>query len=262
MDLHSQWSPRLDELVEETALAINLNGISHAVMMVTPHELDDFAIGFLFAEGIIHANHDVHDLQLRDAPQGLVLEVTLANRCLARLGERKRRLAGATGCGICGVEAIEQAMPCLAPLPVRPLPEAVHLADLRARISPWQQRGQQSGALHAALAMNARGEITACREDIGRHNALDKLIGMQLRQGRRDDTLIITSRCGSELIHKAVRFGAANLISLASPSRLAAHLALEHNLNLIHLPRIDPPVCYTRAGSSRPTGEHHVQSYR
>lgn len=198
--------PRLDELVEEVAVSVNINGINHAVMMATPDDLDDFAIGFLFGEGIIGGNHDVHDIQSTPSEHGIVLDVTIANRCLAVLGQRKRRLAGASGCGICG-------------------------------------------------------EILACREDIGRHNALDKLIGMQLRQPVQAATLVITSRCGSELIHKAVQFGAAHLISLASPSQLAVRLALKYNLTLIHVPRSDAPVCYASPRAQDHVGDSHVQSY-
>lgn len=251
--------PRLDELVEEVAVSININGINHAVMMATPDDLDDFAIGFLHGEGIIHGNHDVHDIQALCSEQGVVLDVTVANRCLAELGQRKRRLAGASGCGICGVEAIEHALPALTPVSPKAPPEAGLLLNLRERIAPWQRKGRLSGALHAALALDEGGEILACREDIGRHNALDKLIGMQLRQGRRCPTLVITSRCGSELIHKAVQFGAAHLISLASPSQLAVRLALKYHLNLIHVPRFDAPVYYT--GAPNQIGEPHVQPY-
>lgn len=261
MDPLIPWLPKLNELVEEAAVSVNINGINHAVMMVTPDDLDDFAIGFLFGEGIIQGNHDVHDIQITASEYGFVLDVTIANRCLAALSQRKRRLTGTTGCGICGVEAIEHALPALTPLAPLVPPATASLAGLRERIAPWQSKARQSGALHAALALDALGEIVACREDIGRHNALDKLIGMQLRQQTPSHTLVITSRCGSELIHKAVQFGAAHLISLASPSQLAVRLALKYNLNLIHVPRFDAPVCYSHARPSDQIGEANVPSY-
>lgn len=106
--------PSLDHLVEEVAVAININGINHAVMMATPDDLDDFAVGFLFGEGIIRHNHEVHDIEIVPAEQGIVLDVTIANRSLAALTEHKRRLTGVTGCGICGVAAVEQALPALS----------------------------------------------------------------------------------------------------------------------------------------------------
>ncbi len=124
--------PSLDHLVEEVAVAININGINHAVMMATPDDLDDFAVGFLFGEGIIRHNHEVHDIQVAPAEQGIVLDVTIANRSLAALTEHKRRL---TGCGICGVAAVEQALPALSVLPLTPPLDGALLAGLRAQIT-------------------------------------------------------------------------------------------------------------------------------
>lgn len=219
-------SPALDHLVEEVAVAININGINHAVMMATPDDLDDFAVGFLFGEGIIRHNHEVHDIQIGSAEQGMVLDITIANRSLAALAQHKRRLTGATGCGICGVAAVEQAQPALPVLPLTP-------------------------------PLDAEGRILHCREDIGRHNALDKLIGLLLRRHSACDTLVVTSRCGSELVQKAARFGARHLICLASPSQLAVRLALKYNLNVVHIPKFDAPVCYSSYRPADPIGECH-----
>lgn len=249
--------PSLDHLVEEVAVAININGINHAVMMATPDDLDDFAVGFLFGEGIIRHNHEVHDIQVAPAEQGIVLDVTIANRSLAALAENKRRLTGATGCG---VAAVEQALPALPVLPLTPPLDGALLAGLRPQIAQWQLKGQQHGALHAALALDAEGRILHCREDIGRHNALDKLIGLLLRQQSACDTLVVTSRCGSELVQKAVRFGARHLICLASPSQLAVRLALKYNLNVVHIPKFDAPVSYSSYRQADPIGECH-ESY-
>lgn len=245
--------PSLDHLVEEVAVAININGINHAVMMATPDDLDDFAVGFLFGEGIIRHNHEVHDIQVAPAEQGIVLDVTIANRSLAALSEHKCRLTGVTGCGICGVAAVEQALPALPVLPLTPPLDGVLLAGLRAQIAQWQLKGQQHGALHAALALGAEGQILHCREDIGRHNALDKLIGLLLRQQSACDPLVVTSRCGSELVQKAAR----HLICLASPSQLAVRLALKYNLNVVHIPKFDAPVSYSSYRPAAPIGECH-----
>jgi FdhD protein len=255
--VNSHPLPALDHLVEEVAVSININGINHAVMMATPDDLDDFAIGFLFCESIIAHNHDVHDIRVTPAELGFVLDVTIANRCLARLQQRRRRLTGATGCGICGVEAVEQAFPELRPLPLTPPLDAGLLAGLRPQIAQWQLKAQQYGAIHAALALDEQGQILHCREDIGRHNALDKLIGLLLRQQLACDTLVVTSRCGSELIQKAVLFGARHLVCLASPSQLAVRLALKYNLNVVHIPKFDAPVCYSSHHPSSPIGESH-----
>ncbi|CAJ1823502.1 formate dehydrogenase accessory sulfurtransferase FdhD [Aeromonas veronii] len=250
----------LDHLVEEVAVSININGINHAVMMATPDDLDDFAVGFLFCESIIRHNHDVHDIRVYPAEHGFVLNVTIANRCLAQLQLRRRSLTGATGCGICGVEAVEQAFPPLPALPPTPPLDGALLAGLRAQIARWQLKGQHSGALHAALALDEQGQILHCREDIGRHNALDKLIGLLLRQQSACDTLVVTSRCGSELVQKAAHFGARHLICLASPSQLAVRLALKYNLNVVHIPKFDAPVSYSSYRPAAPIGECH-ESY-
>lgn len=252
--------PSLDHLVEEVAVSININGINHAVMMATPDDLDDFAIGFLFCESIIRHNHDVHDIRVSPAEHGFVLDVTIANRCLAQLQLRRRRLTGATGCGICGVEAVEQAFPPLPALPLTPPLDVALLVELRPQIAQWQLKGQHSGALHAALALDEQGRILHCREDIGRHNALDKLIGLLLRQPQACDTLVVTSRCGSELVQKAALFGARHLVCLASPSQLAVRLALKYNLNVVHIPKFDAPVSYSSYRPADPIGECH-ESY-
>lgn len=132
--------PSLDHLVEEVAVAININGINHAVMMATPDDLDDFAVGFLFGEGIIRHNHEVHDIQVAPAEQGIVLDVTIANRSLAALAENKRRLTGVTGCGICGVAAVEQALPALPVLPLTPPLDGALLAGLRPQMPSGSSR--------------------------------------------------------------------------------------------------------------------------
>jgi len=250
MNAAYKWLPPIEHLVEEAAAAISINGINYAVMMVTPDNIEDFAIGFLFSEAIIQHDHDVHDIQITPSDNGFIIEVTISNRCLYALNSKKRRLVGATGCGICGVEAIEHALPQLSILPItRPI-DITDVESLKQRITDSQIKAQQSGAIHAALGLTAQGDIVACREDIGRHNALDKLIGMLLRQTTTTqetscNTLLITSRCSSELIHKAVLFGANNLISLDSPSQLAVKLALQYNLNIIHIPKYSAPIYYS-----------------
>lgn len=249
----SQYSPkaaqqpntRYSHLVEEVAAAINLNGISYAVMMITPDHFEDFVIGFLFAEGIISQDQEVHEIDITPVQDGVMLDVTLANRCFIALKQRKRRLVGATGCGICGVEALGHALPDLPPLPACAPLVLEQVDSLKQQIHTHQLKAQRSGAIHAAFALDEVGNILECREDIGRHNALDKLIGALLRQKRSAKALLMTSRCSSELIQKAVRYGANHLISLASPSQLAVKLALKYQLNLVHIPKFDPPIHYS-----------------
>ena len=203
-------------LAEECALAIDYNGLNHAVMMVSPTDLEDFIRGFSLSNGLLQSIEEIYDIHL-------------------------------DGTG----EALEQALPGLAPLPARALPPATHLDDLRARIAEAQQRARGTGALHAALFVDERGEPRLCREDIGRHNALDKLIGAlsAARLPAHAGFAVVTSRCSLELIHKAVRAGIGTLVSLSAPTALTVDWARRHGLNLIHLPHHSAPRVYSPAPS-------------
>lgn len=236
-------------LAEEVALAIAYNGISQAVMLVTPTDLEDFIVGFSLGSGIIIDATDIYDLQLTGAGSAQYAQVTIANRAFWNLKQQRRQMAGTSGCGLCGVEAVEQALPDLKVLPGAPLPPIEWLDGLRQRISAFQPLGQYSGAVHAAVFMNASGELLLGREDIGRHNALDKLIGGLIRQkiSTEGGLAIVTSRCSLELIQKVLRAGIQTLVSLSAPTGLAVQWARRHNLNLIHLPQKSAPRVYSPA---------------
>ena len=236
-------------LAEEVALAIAYNGISQAVMLVTPTDLEDFIVGFSLGSGIIEDATDIYDLQLTGAGSAQYAQVTIANRAFWNLKQQRRQMAGTSGCGLCGVEAVEQALPDLKVLPGAPLPPIEWLDGLRQRISAFQPLGQYCGAVHAAVFMNASGELLLGREDIGRHNALDKLIGGLIRQkiSTVGGLAIVTSRCSLELIQKVLRAGIQTLVSLSAPTGLAVQWARRHNLNLIHLPQKNAPRVYSPA---------------
>jgi FdhD protein len=236
-------------LAEEVALAIAYNGISQAVMLVTPTDLEDFIVGFSLGSGIIEDATDIYDLQLTGAGSAQYAQVTIANRAFWNLKQQRRQMAGTSGCGLCGVEAVEQALPELKVLPGAPLPPIAWLDGLRQRISAFQPLGQYCGAVHAAVFMNASGELLLGREDIGRHNALDKLIGGLIRQkiSTNGGLAIVTSRCSLELIQKVLRAGIQTLVSLSAPTGLAVQWARRHNLNLIHLPQKSAPRVYSPA---------------
>ena len=185
--------------------------------------------------------------------------MTIANRAFWNLKQQRRQLAGTSGCGLCGVEAVEQALPDLKVLPGAPLPPVEWLDGLRQRIGAFQPLGQHCGAVHAAVFMNDKGELLLGREDIGRHNALDKLIGGLIRQKipTAGGLAIVTSRCSLELIQKVLRAGIQTLVSLSSPTGLAVQWARRHNLNLIHLPQ---KKC--AAGLQPSVGESSVSQHR
>ena len=236
-------------LAEEVALAIAFNGINQAVMLVTPTDLEDFIVGFSLGSGIIQDPSDISDLKLSGTGSAQYAQVEIASRAFWNLKQQRRQLAGTSGCGLCGVEAVEQALPDLNVLPGAPLPPAQWLDGLRQRISAFQPLGQHCGAVHAAVYMDAKGQLLMGREDIGRHNALDKLIGALVRQhiDLSGGAAIVTSRCSLELIQKVLRAGIQTLISLSSPTGLALQWARRHNLNLIHLPQKSAPRVYSPA---------------
>jgi FdhD protein len=244
-----ECSTRPVELAEECALAIAYNGISQAVMMLTPADLEDFVIGFSLSSGIVERLEDIYDIRLDGSGSGRQASVEIASRAFWRLKQQRRQIPGTSSCGLCGVEALEQALPQLSSLPPAPLPPSEWLHDLRERIAQFQPLGRNCGAVHAALFMDASGEIRLGREDIGRHNALDKLIGALAREGATvaGCVAIVTSRCSLELIHKVQRAGIPTLVSLSSPTGLAAQWAQRHNLNLIHLPQHSAPRVYSPA---------------
>lgn len=246
--------PQLEpvELAEECALAIAYNGLSQAVMMVSPIDLEDFVVGFSLGSGIVESVQDIYDIRIGGTGSGRHAEVEIANRAFWKLKQQRRQLPGNASCGLCGVEALEQALPQLPVMPVAALPPAHWLQDLRQRIDGFQPLGQSCGAVHAALFINARGELLLSREDIGRHNALDKLIGALKRNGHEvaGGVAVVTSRCSLELIHKVQRAGIPTLVSLSAPTSLAASWARQHNLNLIHLPRNGPPRVYSPANAA------------
>lgn len=247
-NLAREESARAD-LAEEVALAIAFNGISQAVMLVSPTDLEDFVVGFSLASGIITSPDEIYDVKLSGCGSAHQAEVEIASRAFWNLKQQRRHMAGSSGCGLCGVEAVEQALPKLNVLPGAPLPPIEWLDGLRQRIGEFQPLGRHCGAVHAAVFMDDHGQLLLGREDIGRHNALDKLIGALIRQeiSTTGGTAIVTSRCSLELIQKVLRAGIQTLISLSSPTGLALQWARRHNLNLIHLPQHSAPRVYSPA---------------
>jgi FdhD protein len=234
-------------LASELALAITYNGLSQAVMMVSPGNIEDFIRGFSVSNDIVEDISEIYDIRLSHFDQACQADVQISNRAFWELKDHRRQLAGTSGCGLCGVEALEQALPQLDILHPAALPPSEHFKDLRERIEDAQIMGKSSGALHAALYFDTNGASLFCREDIGRHNALDKLIGAMLHENINfhNGFVVVTSRCSLELIHKAVRAKIGTLVSLSAPTALTVHWALKHRLNLIHVPHRSAPRIYS-----------------
>ena len=235
-------------LVEEIPLAISVNGIAYAVMMVTPVQIDAFVVGFARSEGIIEHINEVRDIVTQKAHSSmgidsLSVDLVISPRRLAQFKQRKQTHLGATGCGLCGIESLAQAMPELPLLPASDPIQLSILTPLRQQLNKFQILGNQTGAVHAALLMSPTGDPIICMEDIGRHNALDKIIGYALQHNiaLHNHSVLMSSRCSTELVQKAVRVGLSRLIHFASPSTLAVQLAIHYGLTLIHLPKQDAP---------------------
>jgi FdhD protein len=230
-------------IAEEVPVALVYNGVSHAVMMATPADLRDFGLGFSLSEGIIGRAEELYDLAVEVAPEGEGVEVRMAIALdrFAALKERRRNLAGRTGCGLCGVESLKEAVRHPAPVASEariPL-EAINRAldELPGR----QVMNRATHAVHAAAFAEPDGAIALVREDVGRHNALDKLIGALAWAGRDParSFALITSRCSVEMVQKAAAAGIPLLVAISAPTAMARRLAEECRLTLVALARHD-----------------------
>ncbi len=248
MPSQSKTNTAANTLVQEYAIAITINELNYAVMMASPYDLDDFAIGLLIAEQIIQFRYDVHDITITyDHPaHTAVVNVILANRISKIFKHNRRQNTANSSCGVCGIKALADAFPNVEPLvPTTPF-TSQQILSLQPKLVLWQNRNQQTGALHAAFLINEYAEVIASREDIGRHNAVDKLIGYVVSEQlvAAQLAILVTSRCSVELVHKAIVAKVGSLLSLAAPTQLAVKVAKENNLNLIHVRKHDGPLFY------------------
>ncbi|WP_291843435.1 formate dehydrogenase accessory sulfurtransferase FdhD [Maricaulis sp.] len=224
-------------LAEEVPVAIVYNRRNHAVMLATPADLTDFAIGFSLSEGIIRDPSEIEAVEIVHQTIGVNLHITLNPERLERfdLVSRRRNLPGRAGCGLCGLENVESLTAPLEPVVdthIEPNPEA--LARALDELSHWQPLNVTTRSVHAAAWADLSGQIIAAREDVGRHNALDKLIGANAVTGRApaDGFLIMSSRCSYELVEKAARAGLPAIASLSAPTAFAVRKATEARISL------------------------------
>ena len=236
-----------DWVADEVPVALQYNGISHAVMLATPQDLEDFAHGFSLSEGLVDERAEVHDVEVEQTEQGIVVHIEIASRCEVRLKERRRTLAGRTGCGLCGIESLAQALPrCerrVAPLRLDAAALSRALGEMRGR----QALQSATGATHAAAWCSPDGAVHLLREDVGRHNALDKLIGALARAGTDATTgfFAVTSRASYEMVQKTVRAGVGVLAAISAPTALAIKSARAAELCLIGFARDSDWVAYS-----------------
>jgi FdhD protein len=236
-----------DWLADEVPVALIFNGISHAVMLATPLDLEDFALGFGLTEGLLARPDELYGVDVQPDPAGMRIEMEVSSACFARLKDKRRSMAGRTGCGLCGTESLDQVEPPLQALVpcATPLSPPAIAAALRAMPS-HQALQQRTGATHAAAWCSYDGQVRLVREDVGRHNALDKLVGAMVGAGidPRGGFCCITSRASVEMVRKAVAVGITALIAVSAPTARAVATARRAGLALAGFARRDDLVLY------------------
>jgi FdhD protein len=228
-------------LALEVPVAIEVNGIGYAVLMASPVDLEDLAWGFALAERLIVAPDELVDCLVHEHGDGVLIRLTLVEVAAARAIERVRHRVSESSCGLCGIENLEQAIRPLPRVEARFAGELSAIFAALASLREHQPLHRATGAVHAAAACRADGSIRLVREDVGRHNALDKLIGAMLRAGIGWDGgfALLTSRCSYELVEKAALAGCPLLATISAPTALAVRRAEEAGVRLAVLARPD-----------------------
>lgn len=235
-----------DWLAEEVPVELRYDGASFAVMMVTPTDLDDFAIGFSLSEGIVARAGDIRGVTVRDLLEGQVIDVDTRSPVAVAAGT-ERLLPGRSGCGLCGRRHLEDVLRPLPPVADGPQIDGGALDRALAALAQRQPLNAGTGAMHAAAWATSAGDIRCVREDVGRHNALDKLLGALSREGSdpHDGFVLVTSRASYEMVTKCVGLGVSVLAAISAPTALAVELARASNLTLVGFVRPGRHVVYS-----------------
>lgn len=243
-DANNMHDVEQDIIAQEIPVALVYNGISHVVMMATPKDLEHFAIGFSLAENIIQSPQDIYDIEVIETSQGIEVHVELSSRRFAELKQKRRTLAGRTGCGICGTEQIEQVC---QPIPRLPVSQIISLADFTDSVSYLKQVqlvGEQTGCTHAAVWLDLQGQFIAGFEDIGRHVALDKLLGYRAQQQNQQGVILVSSRASYEMVQKSANCGVEILMAVSAATSMAVDMAQQCGLTLLGFYRGQKGVIY------------------
>jgi FdhD protein len=234
-------------IAEEVPVALVYNNISHAVMMATPADLTDFGLGFSLSEGILADKDELMDIGIAESEAGIEVRMAIALKRFRLLRERRRTLAGRTGCGICGVESLEHAVRPVPPVTAATTVPIDAIYAALAELPKRQAVNQLTRSVHAAAWVDKAGQIQLAREDVGRHNALDKLVGAMAWRGLDPAAgfALITSRCSVEMVQKAAAVGISVLVAISAPTALARRVADACGLTLVALARPDSMLIVT-----------------
>lgn len=242
-----------DVIAEEVPIAMVFNGISHAVMLATPTDLNDFALGFSLSEGILDSASDLYSVEETISEKGITLELNIASGSFARLKSTRRSMTGRTGCGLCGAESLDNALRLPQLLTEQNIQDHLTVSAQSISQGLLQMRHQQllqaiTGATHACAWVNMQGDVILLREDVGRHNALDKLIGALAHKSEIDKSyglVMTTSRASVEMVQKCIAAGIPILVAVSAPTGLAIRVAKSYGLTLIGFARDDRFVVYS-----------------
>ena len=240
---------QVERVVEETPVAIVYNGIPHVVMMATPTDLEDFALGFSLTEELIQSPADLEQLQVVRYSRGVEIQAIVAEQCAAVIEARTRRLTGRTGCGICGADGVDAVLKTIHTVSPGGRVTVTALQRALEALASSQPLNAASGAVHAAAWARADGTLELVREDVGRHNALDKLVGAAISAGVEPATgfVVVTSRASFEMVQKAAVLGVPLLAAISGPTGLAVRVAKESGLTLVGFARGTRFTAYSHA---------------
>jgi FdhD protein len=232
------------EWVPEAPVALEFNGLSYAVMMATPRDLEDFALGFALTEDLAKAREDLTDIAVAEIEIGWIVRATLSGLGIGQLTDRVRARVAESSCGLCGIDNLEAVARPLPPVAAHAALDPAAIFAALAALRDHQPLSRATGAAHAAAFASRDGAIVHAREDVGRHNALDKLVGALAVAGRNagDGFILSTARCSYEIVEKAVRAGATRLVTVSLPTSLAVERASAAGLSLWSLARDDSVV--------------------
>lgn len=242
-------TPTQDVLIQETPVSLVYNGVSHIVLMATPSDLESLALGFSLSEGILKSASQLYDIEIHESEQGMIVEMEIATEAFVKLKHRRRNLQGRTGCGLCGIENLEAVKPEIPAINYHVDISSSAIEKALSQFNHMQPLRESTGSVHAAAWATKDGELKLSFEDVGRHNALDKLIGYAMKHkiDWQEGFVVVSSRASYEMVLKSALSGISCLVAVSASTKFAVDLAKESGLTLIGFARPQRQVIYNGA---------------